>query len=95
MSEDKQGFLKRADAHIFLANEQINEEVTSGEVSASFMYGMTRFNAWIAAQSFASKEEMIAEKEEAIDYFVKQYKQMLIEHLNEHIEKYLRLIACN
>ena len=86
--ENKAEFVKRADAHIFLANDQMNEEVSAGEVSASFMYGMTRFNAWIAAQSFTSKEEMIEGKTEAIDYFVKQYKQMLVEHLDHHIENH-------
>ncbi len=30
MSEDKQGFLKRADAHIFLASDQITDEITAG-----------------------------------------------------------------
>jgi len=86
--ENKEEFVKRADAHIFLANDQMSDNVTPGEVSASFMYGLTRFNAWIAAQSFASKDEMIAEKAEAVDYFVKQYKDMLNEHLNEHIANY-------
>ncbi len=86
--KNKEEFVKRADAHIFLANDQMSEEVSAGEVSASFMYGLTRFNAWIAAQSFESKEDMIAEKSEAIDYFVKQYKDMLNEHLNEHIQNF-------
>ncbi len=86
--ENKEEFVKRADAHIFLANDQMSEEVSAGEVSASFMYGMTRFNAWIAAQSFESKEDMIEGKTEAIDYFMKQYKQMLVEHLDNHIENF-------
>lgn len=86
--ENKEEFVKRADAHIFLANDQMNDEVSAGEVSASFMYGMTRFNAWIAAQSFESKEDMMEGKAEAIDYFMKQYKQMLGEHLDNHIQNY-------
>ena len=86
MSEDKQGFLKRADAHIALANEQMNDNITSGEVSASFMFGLTRFNAWIAASSYKSAEDMAAEKEKAMEYFVAEYKQMLEQHLDEHIK---------
>ncbi|WP_108061128.1 DUF3144 domain-containing protein [Poseidonibacter lekithochrous] len=86
--ENQEEFLKRADAHIFLANEQINEEVTSGEVSASFMYGMTRFNAWIAACEFESAEDMSTEKEKVIEYFSSQYKNMLEEHINNHIEHF-------
>lgn len=86
--ENQEEFLKRADAHIFLANEQISEEVTSGEVSASFMYGMTRFNAWIAACEFETAEDMRAEKEKVIEYFANQYKDMLEEHINNHIEHF-------
>ncbi|WP_072680850.1 DUF3144 domain-containing protein [Arcobacter sp. LA11] len=86
--KDKEAFVKRADAHIFLANDQMSEEVSPGEVSSSFMYGLTRFNAWIAARSFETKEDMIEGKEEAIEYFLKEYKQMLEQHLDEHIEKF-------
>jgi len=86
MSEDKQGFLKRADAHIFLANEQMNENISSGEVSASFMFGLARFNAWIAASSYKSSEDMAAEKQKAMDYFMNEYKIMLEQHLDEHIK---------
>jgi len=86
MSEDKQGFLKRADAHIFLANEQMNEDISSGEVSASFMFGLARFNAWIAASSYKSSEDMAVEKQKAMDYFMNEYKIMLEQHLDEHIK---------
>ncbi|WP_121626531.1 DUF3144 domain-containing protein [Poseidonibacter antarcticus] len=86
MSEDKQGFLKRADAHIFLANEQMNEDISSGEVSASFMFALARFNAWIAASSYKSSEDMAVEKQKAMDYFMNEYKIMLEQHLDEHIK---------
>ena len=86
MSEDKQGFLKRADAHIFLANEQMNENISSGEVSASFMFALARFNAWIAASSYKSSEDMAAEKQKAMEYFMNEYKIMLEQHLDEHIK---------
>lgn len=85
---NKEIYIKRADAHILLANEQMNEEVTAGEVSSSFMYGLTRFNAWVAARSYKSAEDLEAEKEKAIDYFVTEYKKMLEQHINEHIKKF-------
>lgn len=88
MSENKEAFVKRADAHIFLANDQINEEASAGEVSSSFLFGAARFNAWIAACSYDSAEDMKAGKSEAIEYFMKEYKQMLEQHLDEHIEKF-------
>ena len=88
MSEKNNGFLKRADDHIALANEQMNEELTQGEISASFLYGAARFNAWIAACSFESAQEMKEGKEEAVEYFIEQYKLALEEHLNHHIEHF-------
>lgn len=82
------GFLKRADAHIALANEQMTEEITQGEVSASFMYGAARFNAWMAACSFESKEDMLAERGKVLEYFVKEYQLALEEHIDNHIESF-------
>lgn len=60
--ENKQEFVRRADEHIQTANAQINEYVTPGEVSASFMYGVARFNAWLAAREYKSAEDFQAEK---------------------------------
>ena len=88
MSEKNNEFLQRADAHISLANEQMKEGLTQGDISASFMYGNARFNAWIAACSFETAKEMKSDKDEAIDYFVNEYKLALEEHINHHIENY-------
>ncbi len=88
MAEKNMGFLKRADEHITVANEQLNEETTQGEVSASFMYGAARFNAWVAATSFESAEDMANEKEEIIEYFVNEYKLALGEHIDNHVKNY-------
>jgi len=88
--ENKEPFVKRADEHIFLANEQLNttEDLTPGAVSASFLFGAARFNAWVAASEFDSAEAMNNAKEEISEYFVKEYKQMLEQHIQSHIEAY-------
>lgn len=88
MNENNNGFLKRADALISLANEQMSDDLTQGEISASFMYGAARFNAWIAACSFETKEDMSEAKEETIEYFIQEYKLALEEHLSHHIEHF-------
>lgn len=85
---DNNGFLKRADEHIGLANEQMVEGLTAGDVSASFMYGAARFNSWIAATSFETREDMIEEKEKAMEYFMNEYKLALEEHMTNHIDNY-------
>ena len=88
MDEKKNGFLQRADAQIALANEQLNEEVTMGEVSASFTYGAARFNTWMAASSIESAAELEKEKDKIVDYFLGEYKLALEEHLKNHIENF-------
>ena len=86
-------FYDRADAHISLSNEQLSEQVSPGEVSASFMYTAARFNAWLSACGFASGEEMAAAREETIDYFVSEYRKMLEEHLDEYITDFDKLMG--
>lgn len=93
MDEDTNtDFIARADAHINLANSHLpNRE--PGRVTASFMYGSSRFNAWISATGFSSAQEMQAQRDETLDYFVTQYREMLEENLDDYIEnfdKYMR-----
>ena len=85
-------FFDRADQVIRLANQQM-QNVDRSKVSASCMYATARFNAWVAALGCDSQETMRQSSEEAIDYFVKQYRAMLIENLNDYtknFEAYLR-----
>lgn len=76
MSKVDDEFYDRADAHIYLANNHISEEIGSGKVSASMMYATSRFNSWISACGWSNSEEMKAAKEETIEYFVSQYKAL-------------------
>ena len=80
-------FYNRADAVIHLANEQLSV-AGRGKVSASCMYATARFNAWVTACGHGSAQEMAAAKEEAIDYFAKQYIAMLSENLDDYIAKF-------
>ncbi|MFO1466726.1 MAG: DUF3144 domain-containing protein [Steroidobacteraceae bacterium] len=76
-------FYERADSIIHLANEQL-AEVERGEVSASLMYATARFNAWVTACGFHGAEEMQATRQQTIDYFVEQYRAMLVENLDDY-----------
>ena len=87
MSELDDGFFDRADAHIRLSNDQMSM-ASDGKVSASMMYGLARFNAFISATGYDSREEMANSKEEMIKYFVKQYKMMLKENMDDYIENF-------
>lgn len=81
-------FYERADAHITLSNDQITEETGRGKVSASFMYAVARFNAWVSACGFRNPEEMSRAKAETIDYFVAEYRKMLEENLDDYISNF-------
>lgn len=85
-------FYERADAHINLSNDQM-EGATRGKVSASMLYGVSRFNAWVSACRFESGAQMQEARAETIEYFTEQYKKMLSENIDdyiEHFEKYMK-----
>ena len=81
-------FYKRADEHIQLSNKQISKDIPLGKVSASMMYSTARFNSWMSAYRFNTGDEMREQKKETIEYFVEEYRKMLIENLDDYIEKF-------
>ncbi|MFZ3176258.1 MAG: DUF3144 domain-containing protein [Thiobacillus sp.] len=83
---DKQ-FWELADSFIQLANTHLNE-VKPSKISASALFAASRFNAFVITASASSKEQLIAEKEAAIAYFLEQYETMLRENLDEHVARY-------
>jgi len=72
---------QRADQHIKLSNNQITKDMPVGNISASMMYSTARFNAWMQAYTCDSSVQMSVKKNEAIDYFVDEYRKMLNENL--------------
>ncbi len=80
-------FYNRADAVIHLANDQLSK-ISRGKVSASCMYAVARFNAWVTACGHGSSEDMAAGKEETLEYFTKQYRAMLEENLDDYIDNF-------
>ncbi|MEW7291330.1 DUF3144 domain-containing protein [Aquimarina sp. 2304DJ70-9] len=87
MDEVDKHFYNRADEHINLSNDQLKTE-SRGKVSASMMYGLTRFNSWISACGWNSGEEMKSAKKETLDYFVNEYRKMLEENLDDYINNF-------
>ena len=80
-------FYDRADQHINLSNEQL-KSTDQGKVSASMLFSVARFNAWISATGCKDQEHMRHAKQEMIDYFVTEYKKMLDENLDDYIENF-------
>jgi hypothetical protein len=85
-------FYKRADAHINLANKQIQEQVPPADATNSLMFASSRFSAWITAVGFKSAEEMEKEKTEILDFFTAQYKFMLEQNFDDYVKNFEKLI---
>ena len=81
-------FYDRADAHIELSNEHLKQVEDLGKVSASMMFGTTRFNAWVSARNFKSGAEMGQAREAMLKYFCDQYRMMLEDNLDDHINNF-------
>ena len=86
------GFYKRADAHINLSNDQL-KDIGRGKVSASMMYSVARFNAWVTACGFKKGEEMREARDQTIEYFAAEYRKMLAENLDDYIQNFDRYMA--
>ena len=85
-------FYERADAHIHLSNEQL-EDIDRVRASTSMMYATARFNAWVSARGFGTKEEMAASREETIDYFLNEYRLMLEENFDDYVEHFAKYMT--
>ena len=81
-------FYERADAVINLANSQVTDDIPPGSVSASAMYAVARYNAFISAADFSTASAYKAEREEIVKYFVEEYRKMLEEHIDDHAENF-------
>lgn len=87
MTEIDNKFYDMVDEHIHLSNQQLSKG-SKGEVSASMMYSVARFNAWISAAGWENAKQMEEAKEETITYFVEEYKKKLTENLEDYIRNF-------
>ncbi len=83
----QEAFWLRTDEVITLANQQ-SEQASSEEVSGSLLYASARFNAFLIAASAGNKASLEANKEDAIEYFTEQYRQLLTENLDDYLENF-------
>jgi hypothetical protein len=80
-------FLDRAHEHLRIANEQL-AEVSEGQVSASMMYACARFSAWVSATNQESAKGLKGAYGETIEYFVAQYRKMLVKNLDDFVANF-------
>lgn len=88
LSKDIEGFYKRADAIIELANSQLGPESHSGQVGASLLYAAARYSASVASIGFVKGSDLAAEKNEIIEFYTKQYRQMLSDNLDDYADNF-------
>jgi hypothetical protein len=84
ISED---FWKRADEYIAIANAQSKKEST-GKVGASLLYAAARFSAFDVASKVEDAQEMKDSKDDAITFYVEQFRKMITENMDDYIESY-------
>ncbi len=85
--ETDKEFWKRADKFIDTANK-LSVDTAIGPVSSSLLYAAARFNAFIVYSNAENAEQMKQDKDAAVEYFSDQYKNMLEENLDDHIQNF-------
>ena len=82
--EELDGQLREvADKFIDLANQQA-QRFHKENVSQGMMYGTARFNAFVVASHADDVLAYDEDRDRAIEYFVGQYRQMLISNLDDY-----------
>ncbi len=86
-TEADDSFYDRADAHLRVASGHLSD-APQGRVSASLMYACARFNAWVSASHRESPAELKRSYGETIEYFVGEYRKMLVRNLDDYADNF-------
>ncbi|GAA0312866.1 DUF3144 domain-containing protein [Psychrobacter aestuarii] len=95
ITPEMQAFYQRADAIIALANNQLGPDAHSGQVGASLLYAAARYSASVASIGFVKGDDFAKEKEDIIEFYVKQYRQMLSDNLTDYAQNFEKYIQLN
>lgn len=95
VTEEMQAFYKRADAIIELTNSQLSPTSHSGQVGASLLYAAARYSASVASIGFVKGDDLRKEKDEIIDFYTKQYRQMLSDNIDDYAQNFDKYININ
>ena len=76
-------FRQMADSFIDVANGCC-EKQEPAMVSSSFLYGASRFCAFVVAAKTGNRDNYNAERDAAIEYYANEFKTMLEENLNDY-----------
>ncbi len=88
-SESNRIFRKMADRFIDTANRQLND-TEAATVNSAFLYGASRFSAFVTVQKTGSLSRFDEKHDEAVEYYTNEFKTMLqqnLQHYREALEK--------
>ena len=95
ITPEMQSFYQRADAIIGLANSQLGENAHSGQVGASLLYAAARYSASVASIGFVKGDDFAKEKDDIVEFYTKQYRQMLSDNLTDYAQNFDKYIQLN
>ena len=95
ITPEMQAFYQRADAVIELANSQLSPTSHSGQVGASLLYAASRYSASVASIGFVKGDDLRKEKEDIIEFYTKQYRQMLSDNLDDYAQNFDKYVKLN
>ena len=78
-----------ADRFIDTANRQLND-TEAATVNSAFLYGASRFSAFVTVQKTGSLARFDEKHDEAVEYYTNEFKTMLeqnLKHYREALEK--------
>ncbi len=93
ITPEMQSFYQRADEIIGIANSQLGENAHSGQVGASLLYAAARYSASVASIGFVKGDDFAKEKDDIVEFYVKQYRQMLSDNLTDYAQNFDKYIT--
>ena len=95
ITPEMHAFFQRADEIIGVANSQMNENAHSGQVGSSLLYAAARYTASVASIGFVKGDDFAKEKDDIIEFYVKQYRQMLNDNLKDYAQNFDKYVQLN
>lgn len=95
ITPEMQSFYQRADDIIGVANSQLGEQAHSGQVGASLLYAAARYSASVASIGFIKGDDFAKEKDDIVEFYVKQYRQMLSDNLTDYAQNFDNYVQLN
>ncbi len=95
ITPEMQAFYQRADAIIGIANSQLGPDAHSGQVGASLLYAAARYSASVASIGFIKGDDFAKEKDDIVEFYVKQYRQMLSDNLTDYAQNFDKYVQIN